>query len=261
MALLLFVAGAFTWLVAGHRLGGHSLLAVAARSSVRGVAVNSPGFAVVELFTSEGCSSCPPADELVASVAKEDSAEPVYILSFHVDYWNRLGWTDAFSNAAYTKRQGQYADWLQLPSVYTPQIVVNGSREFIGSQSDSLHNAIQESLLKPSGTRLTLQNIQVDKGQVSVQYHAEGIDRHTLLVLALVQKSATSRVERGENGGRTLSHVQIVRSLASIGLKGQGDGTAHLTLPADIGRQPWELIAFAQNNTTGVIIAAAKLHT
>src|ERR1700749_1590133 len=83
-------------------------------------------FAVVELFTSEGCSSCPPADELVAKIQKEDNGKPVYILAFHVDYWNRLGWKDVFSSADYSARQQQYARWLKSSEGYTPQAIVNG---------------------------------------------------------------------------------------------------------------------------------------
>src|ERR1700744_6104626 len=96
------------------------------------------GFAVIELFTSEGCSSCPPADALVARVQKESNDKPVYILAFHVDYWNRLGWKDVFSSAEYSERQNQYARWLKLSSVYTPQIVVNGRTEFVGSEEANL---------------------------------------------------------------------------------------------------------------------------
>src|SRR5580693_8460725 len=104
------------------------------------------GFAVVELFTSEGCSSCPPADQLVARIQQEEKDLPVYILAFHVDYWDRLGWKDAFSDARYTQRQNHYASWLNLQSVYTPQIIVNGRKEFVGSQENILRSAIQSGL-------------------------------------------------------------------------------------------------------------------
>src|SRR6476619_4430550 len=92
-----------------------------------------PGFAVVELFTSEGCSSCPPADNLLARIQKEDMDKQVYLLAYHVDYWDRQGWKDRFSDAAFTQHQQQYAEWLHLNSVYTPQMVVNGKEEFVGS--------------------------------------------------------------------------------------------------------------------------------
>src|SRR5580704_5223589 len=81
---------------------------------------DNKGFAVVELFTSEGCSSCPPADELVAKIEKESKDKPVYILAYHVDYWNRLGWKDVFSSAEYSKRQNEYAGYLHLQQIYTP---------------------------------------------------------------------------------------------------------------------------------------------
>ncbi len=119
----------------------------AAFTPIKPTAVNK-GFAVVELFTSEGCSSCPPADELVARIQKEYKDQPVYILAFHVDYWNRLGWRDVFSNAGYSARQSEYAKYLNLPQVYTPQIVVNGKKEFVGSEEGTLRDAIKNSLQK-----------------------------------------------------------------------------------------------------------------
>ncbi|HLX67565.1 MAG TPA: DUF1223 domain-containing protein, partial [Puia sp.] len=129
------------------------------------------GFAVVELFTSEGCSSCPPADQLVARIQQEDQDQPVYILVFHVDYWDRLGWKDAFSDKRYTQRQNLYASWLNLQSIYTPQIVVNGRKEFVGSQESTLRNAIHSSLDEAPGAELTLSAITLD--QSVVHYHYE----------------------------------------------------------------------------------------
>ena len=118
------------------------------------------GFAVVELFTSEGCSSCPPADELVARIQKENSDQPVYILSFHVDYWNNLGWKDPFSSAAYSKRQKEYANRLNLQSIYTPQVIVNGRTEFVGSDEGKMLNAIKSNLQKNSASLMTLKILQ-----------------------------------------------------------------------------------------------------
>ncbi len=100
------------------------------------------GFAVIELFTSEGCSSCPPADELVSKVLSENKPD-VYILSFHVDYWDRLGWKDDFSQATFSDRQKQYARYLSLDGVYTPQIVVNGTDQFVGSNETHLRSSIK----------------------------------------------------------------------------------------------------------------------
>ena len=131
------------------------------------------GFAVVELFTSEGCSSCPPADALVARVQKESTNKPVYILAFHVDYWNRLGWKDVYSSAEYSARQNQYANWLNLSSeVYTPQAIVNGHTEFVGSEEGTLRKAIQAGLQKSASTPLTLSD---DKANLARQQSQRAI--------------------------------------------------------------------------------------
>src|ERR1700749_4412386 len=108
--------------------------------------LGTKGFAVVELFTSEGCSSCPDADALIARVQQQDKDLPVYVLAYHVDYWNRLGWKDAFSDAAYTDRQKRYASWLKLTSIYTPQVVVNWQTQFVGSEGVTLANSIKTAL-------------------------------------------------------------------------------------------------------------------
>jgi hypothetical protein len=215
------------------------------------------GFAVIELFTSEGCSSCPPADELVAKIQKEDYNKPVYILAFHVDYWNRLGWKDVFSNADYSKRQNKYANWLKLQSVYTPQIVVNGKKEFVGSQEGTLRNAITEDLrTAPAGT-LALSAKQ-EQGHISVQYQTKDVAKNTNLLLALVQKSAQTNVKSGENGGHVLSHVQIVRKVQNQPLDKDGNGAATIALPDGFNPQGWELIGFVQNTGNGAILAATK---
>src|SRR5579859_6695441 len=138
LAGVAMIAGAFVY-------KGHGL-ATGKGDVLFGMAPAAKGFAVVELFTSEGCSSCPAADALVATVQKEDKDLPVYILSFHVDYWDRLGWKDAFSDAAYSDRQREYARWLRLSSVYTPQVVVNGHQEFVGSDAVKLREAISNGL-------------------------------------------------------------------------------------------------------------------
>ena len=216
-----------------------------------------PGFAVVELFTSEGCSSCPPADELVAKVQQENSAKPVYILAFHVDYWDFQGWKDVFSKSEFTRRQYQYSAWLRTESVYTPQIVVNGKREFVGSEESSLRNAISQSLSSPVAGRLTIETTRNNKG-ISVRYQASSVKKNAVLQLALVQKIAKTSVKKGENEGRELVHVQIVRSLQSQSTNDSGSGEVELKLPEKTQPGNWEIIAFLQNKNNGEILAAAK---
>lgn len=217
------------------------------------------GFALVELFTSEGCSSCPPADELVAKVQKEVGDKPVYILAYHVDYWDRLGWKDAFSNADYTKRQNEYARWLNLSQVYTPQIVVNGKTEFVGSQEGALRNAIKNGLQGNADVQLSLNVNRNANNTASVQYKVEGNtgNNNNMISLALVQKQAIIKVERGENGGHTLAHAQIVRNLQTRPLS-KNAGGATIALPAGFNTQGWEVIGFVQNNGSGVVLGASK---
>ena len=236
------------------------LLAVFDISACSNAGAGDPvkGFAVVELFTSEGCSSCPPADQLIARIQQESNDQPIYILAFHVDYWNRLGWTDQFSDAAYSQRQNQYAAWLRLQSVYTPQVVVNGSKEFVGSQEPSIRKAISDGLEEASSVQLTLSDVRLDKGKVTWRYQARNAGHHTSLLVAIVQRSATSEVKAGENSGRTLSHVQIVRQLQTAKVDASGSGAGSLPLPAGVGTSDEEMIAFLQDNDNGHIIAATR---
>lgn len=216
-----------------------------------------PGFAVVELFTSEGCSSCPPADDLVARVQKEDKDRPVYLLVFHVDYWNRLGWKDVFSSAAYTDRQRQYASWLNVQSVYTPQIVVNGKKEFVGSQASTLRSTIEKDL-QGQGAPLSISNLKREGNTLTWAWQTEGSKKGLSLVVALVQHSAATNVKAGENAGHTLSHVQIVRNLQSASLNGKNNGAGHMDLPKEIKPGEAEVIAFLQNDDNGEIVAATR---
>ena len=216
------------------------------------------GFAVVELFTSEGCSSCPPADQLVAKIQKEDADKPVYVLAFHVDYWNRLGWKDMFSSPDYSRRQEDYAAYLHLQSVYTPQAVVNGKTELVGSEESTLRKAIQSNLAKAPAAMLTINATTPNGNKTSITYSTEGTDKNTVLLIALLQKNAQTKVERGENQGRTLSHVQIVRKLQKVDLSGSS-GSVNVSLPNGFDGASWEIIGILQNTSTGEITAAARI--
>lgn len=218
------------------------------------VLTEGPGFAVLELFTSEGCSSCPPADELIARIQKEAGDKPVYILAFHVDYWNRLGWKDAFSQPGFSKRQYQYHR-LFTSQVYTPQLIINGNSEFVGSDEHEISDALKQNL---NGRPSTILNIkaQQESGVLKLDYEVKGKTNGDQLVIALVQKNATSKVNAGENQGRVLSHVQIVRDLQTFDLK--QNGRQSIQLPSGFNTNEWEIIGLIQNTETGVISAAAK---
>jgi len=215
------------------------------------------GFAVMELFTSEGCSSCPPADEVLAQIQKEAAGKPVYLLAYHVDYWDRQGWKDIFSNAAYTQRQAKYAEWLHTPQIYTPQVVVNGRTEFVGSEETTVRRVISSALAGNAAVQLTLHATQ-DQRRLNVHYEAAGAPSGSSILIAVVEKNAKSKVERGENAGRLLLHAQIVRKLQSKPLSVTGEGTVTVDLPKDFGPQNFEILGLIQDEKTGEIAGASR---
>ena len=157
------------------------------------------GFAVVELFTSEGCSSCPPADKLVSEIVSEKQ-DNIFVLTYHVDYWNRLGWKDVFSKTEWSARQQHYAAMLGLEGVYTPQIVINGKQEFVGSNESELRKAISNAGEELSAS-LILSVTKISNELLQVFYEAKA-KNSDLLDIALIQPSATTDVKLGENEGR-----------------------------------------------------------
>jgi hypothetical protein len=217
---------------------------------------DNKGFALVELFTSEGCSSCPAADELVAKIQKDNPHRQIYILAYHVDYWDHQGWKDTYSDAEYTKRQSRYAEWLNLQTIYTPQIVTNRKTEFVGSNEHALLTSISTGLKEIPAQTLNL-NSTLKNGQINVRYETGGFQKQSELTIALVQKSGHSQVKAGENSGRNLTHVQIVRKLAVETLRAN-TGELSLAQPKDYNEQEWELIGFVQNKTNGTILSAAR---
>lgn len=216
------------------------------------------GFAVLELFTSEGCSSCPPAEALLEKINTISAGKPVYVLCFHVDYWDRLGWKDAFSDHRFSQRQYQYSHLLS-GQVYTPQLVINGSAEGVGSDVDFVHTGIDQALSAKPRSGLDVTYSQDHQSGV-LHYTILGEPDNVRLVVAFVQKHAISHVLRGENKGRTLSHAAIVRDLRVFSISQQKTGRISLKLPQDFDPSSWDIVSFLQNPLTGVIDAASRAH-
>jgi len=217
----------------------------------------APGFALVELYTSEGCSSCPPADRLVARIQAAYQGKEVYILAYHVDYWNRLGWKDVFSSPQYSQRQNNYAGYLHLNEVYTPQVIVNGRTGFVGSDESKMQSALQQNLSKYPTATLSFTGFKQENKKVTLQYHISGSLNNSSLYLAVVQKHAQTVVKAGENSGHTLTHINIVNKLESISLK-NSSGIAGINLPEGYNPRDWSIIGFVQNNRSGEILAVQK---
>ncbi|RRB00910.1 DUF1223 domain-containing protein [Larkinella rosea] len=215
--------------------------------------------AVLELFTSQGCSSCPPADKLLNEVITEANSknQHVYGLSFHVDYWDRLGWKDPYSNRQFSNRQRQYARQFAAKGVYTPQEVVNGKTEFVGSNRQRLQSSLAESLSQPATVAISLA-LSVQKPEaVTVAYKLKGGFQDAVLHVALVSKSTETTVSRGENAGRKLEHRNVVRTLETVPASESGNIT--LSLPADFDRSKGSIIAYAQARQGLLITGAHKL--
>lgn len=218
--------------------------------------VNNNGFAVVELFTSEGCSSCPPADELLAKLQREAGEKNIYLLAYHVDYWDRLGWKDQFSSNDFTKRQQKYQDWLNLFVMYTPQFIINGTTEFAGYNETSLYGKVSDALEAKTTADLNL-TAKTSKDSLEIHYTTHQFQKDINLFVATIQKQAISKVFRGENQGATLQHVQIVKHLNSFQLI-KKEGKVKIVQPYNFNSKDFEIIGFIQNTTTGKISISTK---
>jgi hypothetical protein len=220
-----------------------------------------PGFAVVELFTSEGCSSCPPADALLAELVQDarEHGRPVYCLAFHVDYWNRLGWNDPYSDAAFSRRQQDYAQAFQSDQVYTPQMIVNGTEEFVGSDRDRSRKSIDAALKRHAKTLLKLSQEKADTDAVIVSYEVSSAPKGAVVNVAVVERGLVSKVPRGENSGRTLRHESVVRAFRTVRLDDSGKGSVELKLPADLARKNSSAIAYIQESAAGAVLGAGAV--
>ena len=182
---------------------------------------------IVELFTSEGCSSCPPADQLLSRLDKEQSIPGANIiaLSQHVDYWNQLGWRDPYSSAQFSARQSSYAEAFGRDGVYTPQMVVDGHLEFVGSNATKAREAITEAASSPKAKvqiEITPNTETRESGTVQFTVRVEDIPPITAgdtaeVLLAIAESDLISSVATGENAGRNLRHTGVVRQLNTIG--------------------------------------------
>ena len=212
---------------------------------------------LVELFTSEGCSSCPPADR-VLTILQNDQLVPnadVITLGFHVDYWDDGGWKDWFSSLAYTRRQEAYARQLRIDSPYTPQIVVDGSTEFVGSNRATANQVIAKSAVQPKAAI----ELKVDNGKLLVNIPALPAHADATVYLAVAESGLTTRVGGGENSGETLVHTSVVRDLIPIGTIKASENSASLesAIPtnADWKSENLRYVVFVQENNTLKILA------
>ena len=218
---------------------------------------------IVELFTSEGCSSCPPADALLSQYAKSSPVPGVEVIALgeHVDYWNHGGWADPFSAALFTSRQNDYSTAFHLDSVYTPQIIVDGKAQLVGSDGDAAASAIRRAARLPKAW-VTLLETAPGRLSVSVGHlPASAATDPAEVYLAVTEDSLTSAVGGGENAGRHLSHSAVVRALVPIGTITGSTFTASPTVTLKPGWRRGHLhaVVFAQERESRRIIGASEI--
>ena len=229
------------------------MIAAVLLTSLLGAAGVGTGPAVlVELFTSEGCSSCPPADAVLARLAAPEAtgATRVVALGEHVDYWDGPSWKDPFSSPAFTQRQDAYARRL-ASGVYTPQLVVAGRAHVIGSDESAARAAIAAAARAPRGEVA----LRVASGVLDVEARWPGGERADVFVV-LVRDRGSSRVAGGENAGRVLSHVAIARSIRNAG---SGAGEFAGRVPVEHGVEADRVVVFAQDPDGGPVLAVGEV--
>jgi hypothetical protein len=219
---------------------------------------------LVELFTSEGCSSCPPADLFLQKLDGQpiDGAELI-VLSEHVDYWNHDGWKDPYSSGAFTERQTNYSTRFHLDTIYTPQMVVDGSHQLSGGDAQEAQKAITASLgvtkipvriseLSLDASRL---RVRVETGALDSSYHVQSAE----VYVAVALNHAESQVLRGENANRRLTHTAVVKKLFKIGKIKVGEQFAHeveLKIDSGADRHNLRVVAFLQDPASGKVVGA-----
>ena len=220
---------------------------------------------LVELFTAEGCSSCPPADMVLQKLIESQPADGAEIIGLgeHVDYWDRLGWRDRFSSASLTARQQEYADRFGAKDIYTPQTVVDGQSASIGSDVPALRRAIEDAVKRPHGALTIACETSGKTAKVAVT-----IDRlpptsqgdRAEVVVAVTENNLRTEVKRGENQGRTLTHAAVVHKLTASGdAKVGAPVSASFSIDSAWQREHVRIVAFVQEKTSRRVIATASV--
>ena len=234
-----------------------------------GQSAAAPTPILVELFTSEGCSSCPPADALLQ---KMDAFQPVpgaqlIVMSEHVDYWDQEGWKDQYSSAELTNRQKSYVSELGLATAYTPQIIVDGSAELHANDPQQVHSAFEKAL-KDEKIPTSLDSVNFEGPQEAAVVHGHlhvdaGSENHNAdIYIAVALNHAESQVLRGENQGLKLTHVAVVQELVKVGkVQKKGSFSQDFQVKLKRGTKPGEvrIIAFVQEPGSGKVVGAASV--
>ena len=226
-----------------------------------------PHLVIVELFTSEGCSSCPPADALLKELSEQKKMNGVQVVALeeHVDYWNHLGWKDPYSAAEFSQRQSDYAQVFGTDGVYTPQMVVDGQSELVGSRSLAAREAIQKAANQPKAEIVLVGGANSSPGKPAFEVQIKNLEGisvrgETELWVAVTEKGLQTDVKAGENSGETLKHAAVVRSLRKIDtLRNPAGYDRQIQVAVDPGwkKENLAVVAFLAEKSSRKIIGAA----
>ena len=215
---------------------------------------------VIELFTSEGCSSCPPAEAMLTKLShqRDTKLARLVLLEEHVTYWNTPSFTDRFSDTAFTDRQSAYVKDLHLETPYTPQIVIDGKLQTSGNRPATLEEMILQEAKVPKPAAVTLQLVSTDKLQVTVD---GPVGTKAQVLLAVTEDSLTTEVKGGENQGRVLKHDAVVRSMESLGSLSNGrlDKTVKIPSKSEWIRPELRAVVLVQDKYSGAMLGAATI--
>lgn len=232
-----------------------------AETPVLAQTADSPKVAVVELFTSQGCSSCPPADRILGEIAGTPN---VLALSLNVDYWDYLGWKDTLGSAEHSRRQREYAVRRGDGRVYTPQMVVSGQNHVVGSYKGRVASEIQSVLAKPDSAFVPVQ-VTAHKGEVTIEVGAAGTQlagKEATIWLMLVSRKVEQQIKRGENRGRKIVYHNVVRKMMPVGMwNGQPKKVTLAKSSLMMADGVHDCVAVLQIDGTGPIIGASMLKT
>ena len=239
-----------------------AIVVLAACPALLPARADTPVPVVVELFTSEGCSSCPPADALLSQYAKSSPVPGAEVIALgeHVDYWNHGGWADPFSSAQFSARQSDYSHAFHLDTVYTPQMIVDGRAQFDGGSDDAARAAIARAAREP---KAQVSVRQTASGQISVHVSHLPVSAQSdpaEVYLAVTEDGLSSSVGGGENAGRHLSHSAVVRELVSLGRVNESFAASPLVaLRPGWRRGHLHAVVFAQERTSRRIVGASEI--
>lgn len=217
----------------------------------------SNGVVVLELFTSQGCSSCPPADKILADFTLKNNPK-IIPLAFHVDYWNNLGWKDPFSKAEFSNRQREYAQNFDANNVYTPQLIINGKHEIVGNNESGIEKLVSKELNSNNDFNLEITSASISGNQLLVNWKTNNLDKNLTVNVALVKKKELTSIKRGENSGLQQTSYNIVYDFKEQTWNANNKNEVSFDFKDSWKSDDFIIVAYLQKPNNGLIETACQ---